>query len=234
MKRFWTDASAERSADGWLVRLDRRELRTPARRLLLLPSEPLARAIAGEWALAGERVEPRAMKLTGIANAAIDHVLPDAAAFRAPLARYGEADLFYYRSEGPAALVGRQQAEWDPLLDWARSRYRVEFNTASGIVHLPQPAATVDRLARELALLDPFALAAMAPLVTIGGSLVAALALAEAAIPPVAAWQAVSLDESWQLEQWGEDPEALAALGARRADFLAAARFLELARTGAA
>lgn len=229
MKRFWTSADAEPSADGWLIRLDRRELRTPARRLVLLPGEPLARAIAAEWSLAGETVEPRAMKLTGLANAAIDHAAPDPVGFSTSLARYGESDLLYYRSADPPALVRRQAAMWDPLLDWARSRYAVQFATGAGIVHVPQPAATIARLAREIGRFGPFALAAMAPLTTIGGSLVAALALAEQAVSPEAAWDAVSLDEAWQLEQWGEDNEALAALGARRADFLAAAQFLALA-----
>ena len=42
------------------------------------------------------------------------------------------------------------------------------------------------------------------------------------------AWDAVSIDERWQLEQWGSDAEAEAALENRRRDFMAAARFLEL------
>ena len=40
--------------------------------------------------------------------------------------------------------------------------------------------------------------------------------------------RAVSLDERWQLEKWGSDAEAEAALETRRQDFLAAARFLAL------
>ena len=42
------------------------------------------------------------------------------------------------------------------------------------------------------------------------------------------AWDAVSIDERWQLEKWGADAEAEAALENRRADFFAAGRFLEL------
>jgi len=65
-------------------------------------------------------------------------------------------------------------------------------------------------------------------LVTIGGSLVAALAVLEMAIAPEQAWDAVSIDEQWQLEQWGADAEAEKALADRRRDFLSAARFLDL------
>jgi chaperone required for assembly of F1-ATPase len=49
-------------------------------------------------------------------------------------------------------------------------------------------------------------------------------------MPAEDAWEAVNLDDRWQLEQWGDDPEARAALDGRRSDFLAAACFLELLR----
>ena len=94
----------------------------------------------------------------------------------------------------------------------------------------PQPAETVRKLGHAVASLDAFHLAGLSPLVTIGGSLVAALAVLEEMMPAEDAWEAVSLDDRWQLEQWGDDPEARAALDARRRDFLAAARFLELLR----
>jgi chaperone required for assembly of F1-ATPase len=63
----------------------------------------------------------------------------------------------------------------------------------------------------------------------IGSSLVAALAVMEEAVIAQEAWDAVSLDERWQLEQWGADAEAETALANRRSDFLAAARFVTLA-----
>jgi chaperone required for assembly of F1-ATPase len=77
-------------------------------------------------------------------------------------------------------------------------------------------------------MLDAFRLAGLSPLVTIGGSLVAGLAVLEKMMPATEAWEAVSLDDRWQMEQWGADAEAEAALDARRRDFLAGARFLEL------
>jgi chaperone required for assembly of F1-ATPase len=65
-------------------------------------------------------------------------------------------------------------------------------------------------------------------MVTIGGSLVAALAVLECELTPDDAWAAVSIDERWQIEKWGSDAEAELAIASRRRDFLAAARFLEL------
>jgi chaperone required for assembly of F1-ATPase len=228
VKRFWKGVTVGEADGGWGVNLDSRPVRTPARALLAVPAEPLAQAIADEWRGIEGDVDPRTMPLTGLANAAIDRVAPDRQTFAAGLARYAEADLACYRADGPRGLVARQEESWDPLLAWARRRFDVDFATTCGIVHVDQPGATVERLAHAVAALDPFRLAALSSLVTIGGSLVAALAVVEKAITPEAAWDAVSVDERWQLEKWGADAEAEAALGNRRRDFLAAARFLDL------
>jgi chaperone required for assembly of F1-ATPase len=227
MKKYWKQVAVV-EGDGLGVALDGRPAKTPAKADLVVPTRALAEAIAAEWRESGTDVDPRAMPLTGLANAAIDRVAPDPDAFAAKLARYGEADQLCYRAEMPAALVLRQAESWDPLLAWARRRFDVDFAVTEGIVHAPQPGATVARLGHAVAALDPFRLAALAPLVTIGGSLVAALAVAERAVTADAAWQAGSLDERWQLERWGSDAEAEAALDNRRREFLAAAKFLEL------
>lgn len=228
MKRFWKTVAAVERDGGWAIELDGRPLRTPAREPLLVPTLALAEAIAAEWNSVGQDVDPRAMPLTGLANAAIDRVGPDKQAFAAGLAKYGESDLACYRAESPLALVELQEQSWDELLAWARRRFDVDFRITSGVVHVEQPAATVDRLANAVSALDPFRLAGLSPLVTTGGSLVAALALIEGGFTAEQAWEAVSIDERWQLEQWGSDSEALTALANRRGDFMAAARFLAL------
>lgn len=228
MKRFWKVAAVVAARDDYGIELDRRPLKTPARVALAVPTRDLADAIAAEWNGSGETIDPRTMPLTGLANAAIDRVAPDPATFAAGLARYAEADLFAYRAKGPGRLVAQEAAEWDPLLAWAWRRFDVDFVITDSILHAPQPPATIARLAHAVAALDPFLLAALSPLVTIGGSLVAALALVEDAAPFDTIWSAVSLDERWQIEQWGDDAEAVASLANRRADYDAAARFIRL------
>ena len=221
MKRFWKEVTV---VDGG-IRLDGRVVRTPARAELVVPTHALAEAIAEEWRAQGDEVDPRAMPLTGLANAAIDRITPE---FAADLARYGETDLLCYRADGPDALVARQAASWDPLLDWARGRYDIHFELVTGIMHRPQPAATVTRLAEAVTSCDAFTLAGLQPLVTISGSLVTALALLEGVIDAEDAFDVTHLDELWQAEQWGEDELATDAREVRREDFLAAAHFLYL------
>lgn len=224
MKRFWKEVTVDQGQ----VALDGKPVRTPGRAALALPTAALAHAVADEWRSVGETIDPRAMPLTGLANASIDRIAADPALFAARLAAYGESDLLYYRADGPEPLVARQGEAWDPLLDWARGRYDVHFETAIGVMHRAQPAATVARLAEAVGALDAFRLAGLSPVVTVSGSLIGALALLEGAVDAETLWQAAHVDELWQAEQWGEDALAVQARNARRADFDAGARFLAL------
>lgn len=224
MKRFWKEVSVTTRG----LTLDGKPVRTPGRTPLVLPSDALAEAVAEEWRAVGDTLDPRAMPLTGLANAAIDRIAPDTASFAAGLAKYGESDLLYYRAEDPEPLIARQAAAWDPLLDWARGRYDVHFETATGIIHRAQPEASVTRLGEAVAALDGFRLAGLSPVVTITGSLVAALALLEGAADAETIWAAAHVDEDWQAEQWGEDYLAVQAREAHRRDFDAGVRFLGL------
>ena len=227
MKRFWKHVTID--ADRG-VRLDDKPVRTPGRLPLVLPSDAMAVAVAEEWRAVEGDIDPRAMPLTGLANAAIERVAADPALFAANLAAYAESDLLCYRADAPPELVARQNALWNPPLDWAEGRYGVQFELASGVIHQPQPNETIERLAVAVAAHDAFELAGLSPVVTITGSLVLGLAMAEGAMDAEAIWTAANLDEDWQAEQWGEDALAAQTRAAHRAEFDGATRFLALAR----
>ena len=86
------------------------------------------------------------MPLTGLANAAIDRVAPDRAGVcrRARALRRGRSRLLSGR--GAHGLVERQEAALGRAAAWARRRYDVDFATTSGLMHVAQPPATVERL----------------------------------------------------------------------------------------
>ncbi|KQM98568.1 ATPase [Sphingobium sp. Leaf26] len=230
MKRFYTDVTVVAEEGGFGIRLDGRPVRTPARASLTLPTAALAEAIAQEWRAQGETVDPASMPMTGLANAAIDHVAPDPATFAEGVARYAQSDLLCYRADGPDTLVARQVAAWEPLLDWARSRYDVTFAVTQGIIPVPQPEETLARLAAAVVAINPFILTGLSTLVTLSGSLVCGLAVVEGGREIGAIWQAAEIDEAWQVEQWGEDAEAAARSVRRADDFATAAAFCALSR----
>ncbi len=230
MKRFYETAHVLAEADGWAIRLDGRPVRTPARAPLCVPGEALALEIAEEWQAQGDRIDPATMPMTGFADATLDRVLPALEDFRAQIAAYGESDLLCYRAEDPPELVARQAADWDQLLDWARARHDISFAVTSGIMPVDQPEATLAGLRAAVDARDPWLLAGAAVMTQIGGTLVGALAFLEGEIGAVALFDAVTLDERWQAERWGEDAQAAKHLAARRGEFLSAARYCALAK----
>ena len=197
-----------------------------------MPTPRLAAAIAAEWAAQGETLRPETMPLTGFAYAAIDRVAPDLAGFAASLAAFAETDLLCYRADAPPALARAQADVWDPLLAWARARFDVGFFVTAGIVHAAQPPATLARIGAAFAAFDPFRLAALHPVVTICGSALIGLAVAEGHLTAAQAFAAGQLDELWQAAQWGTDPLAAASLASRRAALDDAVRLLDLLDQG--
>ena len=203
-------------------------MNTPAKAPLRLPTEPLAQAIAAEWAGQGEQLKPAGMILTQLANTAIDRVASDPAPVIRELLAYGGSDLLCYRAEEPESLVALQQARWQPLLDWLAQQHDAPLAVHAGIVPRPQPEASIAALERHLSSLQPFKLAGLAAAAQASGSLVIALALAQDRIGPDEAFDLAELDASFQIERWGEDAEAAARRQRLRQELADIHRFLRL------
>ena len=104
-RRFYKAAEAGPHDGGFAVLLDGKVARTPARKPLAVADRRIAEALAAEWEAQGERIDPAAMPLTRIVNAAIDRVAGEMAAVRADIVKYAGSDLVCYRAEGPQSLV---------------------------------------------------------------------------------------------------------------------------------
>lgn len=230
LKRFWTNVTVAAEDDGgWTVRLDGRPLGAPVSRApLVLPSRPLAEAVAQEWQKQEDVVRPAAMPMTRFANTAQDRVAGNFAAVAGIVAAYAETDLLCYRADAPAELVARQTEAWDPLLDWAASEFGARLNTTAGVIPMAQTRDTLDRFADEVARGSAWRLAALHDLVALTGSLVIGLAVERGVRTPAEAWSISRVDEDWQASQWGRDAEAEAAAETRRRAFDDALRFLRL------
>lgn len=229
-RRFWEQASAVPLEGGYGVSLDARELRTPSKARLLVPTRALAEAIAQEWAAQGDEIVPQSMPLTRAANSAIEKVTPQFDEVAAMLAEYGGSDLICYRAGSPAELAARQAEAWDPWLDWAAHDLGAPLLAIEGVIHHPQADASLARLAEHVRAYPAFELTGVHELVTLSGSLILGLAVARQALDPDEAWMLSRIDETWQAELWGADEEAEAMAEAKRVDFVQAARLLALLR----
>ncbi len=231
-KRFYKAAEAIETPEGFVVALDGRHARTPARAPLALPTRPLAEAVVEEWSAQGETIDPRTMPLTRLANVAIDGVRLEMKAVAAEIVKYAGSDLLCYRAGHPERLVERQTALWDPILAAAREDFGARFLLAEGVMFVEQPPATLEAVARFVPGDDAFVLTGANVVTTLTGSAVIAIGLARGWLTPDAAWEAADLDDAWNAELWGEDGEAEARRAARRTEMTAAATMMSLARAG--
>lgn len=229
-RRFYDAATIAPAEGGWCILLDGKLLRSPAKRSFALPTEALAAAIAEEWQAQGEKIDPRSMPLMQLAATAIDRVADARDAVVEETAGYGGSDLVCYRAAEPLALVRQEEALWQPLIAWLAERYDIALNVTTGIVSVEQPPHALATLRRVLEACDLFALTALAAMTGSAGSLVIALAVVEGRLSADEAADATLLDELFQAEKWGSDPEAERRRAAIRADLAAAVRFHRLSR----
>lgn len=228
MKRFYEDAAAAETQGGHAVTLDGKAVKTPAKRPLILPNALIATAVAREWAAQGESIDTYSMPLMQLASAAIDQVADDRDAVVDEISAYGGTDLTCYRAAEPADLRARQDEGWQPLLDWCADRYGARLAVTEGVVAISQDSAATGALRAVVDGYDEMSLAALHTITSACGSLVIALALAEAHIDARTAWLLSRIDEWFQAENWGLDEEAKARDENLRTKLFASARFLRL------
>lgn len=227
-KRFWTQAQVVAEGGGFAVHLDARPVRTPAKAPLIVPTQAMAQEIAAEWDAQEGEINPNVMPFTRSANAAIDKVAVQHPQVADMISDYGDSDLLCYRADSPDELMARQEAEWDPLLDWAEAVLGARLHTVQGVMHAPQPDAALARLRAQVHDLDAFRLTAFHDLVSLSGSLILGFATARDHLTPEQAWDVSRIDETWQAEQWGADEEAQEHAEIKRASFLHAKRFFDI------
>lgn len=219
IKRFYRKVGAVSCEGGYELQLDDRPVKTPARRTLTVPTQAAADLLVAEWDGQGEQIDPAAMPMTRLANAAIDGVADRRTDTAEQIAAYLESDLICYRASDPAALCLRQSEHWDPIHRWLNQALHISLQITEGIMPVAQPAENADRC---VALLDGeghFELAALHSVTNLCGSAAIALALRLGEIDPDQGWRAAHVDEDWNIGLWGEDDEAVERRRKRRTEY---------------
>lgn len=227
-RRFYKQVSVVADADGFVIHLDQRVLRTPAKQALVLPTRALADMVATEWQAQEEQIVPATMPLMQLVSTAVDRIVPHRAAVIVEALRYAETDLLCYRANHPTDLVALQSQRWQPLLDWATQSLGARLETTSGLTALSQAPESLLALQRHMDAMDLWRLTAAQSLTAACGSLVLALATVAGRISGETAWELALLDELFQNQQWGEDSEAVERRAALHRDILAAEQLVRL------
>ena len=216
-RRFYEKVSIEEVAEGHIIRLDKHKLMTPAKKLLLLPYARLAEAVADEWRQVDEDIILTDMPMSRLVYTALDRVSESYKATAQEFASYGETDLLCYRATHPDTLVQRQDEIWSPYLDWVSATYGVSLQTGAGIAPIKQSQSSIEVLTQiaqggEGPEPNPLRLTGLAHGAGLLGSAVLALRMESGEDKAENIWRAAFLDDFFQIEQWGEDSEAMARL----------------------
>ena len=219
-KRFYKAAVAAPVEGGYAIQLDGRTPKSPAKKPLIAPTRAMGEMIAAEWEAQVDYIDNSLMPATRLAFTAIDRIAETRPEVAQEITAYAASDHLCYRAESPRALVERQEREWGAVLHWVLVEHGLVFRPVTGIIHTPQPPATLASVEALALTLDDFALAGVAFASGLFGSAVLALAVRAGRLTGQGALDLSRLDEIYQAEQWGVDAEAKAradALGVEAA-----------------
>jgi len=206
------------------VKINEKPLLTPAKNPLVLHTQALADAIAGEWK-ASPKYSPSKMPLTALAYTAIDRIAGEEENIIEAMLVYVDTDTLAYRATDKK-LEERERNEWDPILAWAKKRFGVTWQVTTGI-HAPDQSPMLHQQLREyLEKLDPMRLAGFSLLASLCSSLALAIAVTEKHISGEEAFRLSRLEEDFQAEQWGRDDEAEIRAARLKEEILSVKQFL--------
>ncbi|XDZ66446.1 ATP12 family chaperone protein [Alphaproteobacteria bacterium LSUCC0684] len=227
-RRFWKEVDISSGAGGYAVLLDNRPVKTPSGAAFLIPRQELAEEISKEWDAQDEVIAPDTMPMFKFAVTAIDRVTPQRQAVVDEISGYGASDLLCYREASDAVLRARQDEIWQPFLNWFAATRGIELVVAHGIMPQAQSPSARERMRALVADKDDFALSGLHCLVTVSGSLVLGLAVADGMTSAKEVSGAAFLDDLWQQEKWGYDAEADGRIKTHQALIEDAERYLKL------
>ena len=231
-KRFYKDVDVARIDEGYVVTLDGKQVRTPGhKRPVIVPALSIAQTMAAEWGAQNKYIDPRTMPMVRLIKSAIESGEENVPAFRAEVGKFAGGDLLLYRADTPQELVDDQELHWDGALVTLARHFDVAFQPTIGIIHQPQPSATLAKLDAALEGHGLLSLTALVSLTGITGSGLLAIALLHQLLTPEQVWKAAHVDEDHQIRLWGEDEEAMERRAKRRVEFDTAVAVVEALRS---
>ena len=228
MRRFYRVVDVVPDRNEFIIKLDQRFLKTPAKAELRLFTRSLADAVANEWRCQGDKIIPESMPFMRLAATAIDRVANRRAEIITEITAYGSTDLLCYRAAHPDDLVRRQEDLWQPQLNWLCNRYGIDLKVTTGVMMIVQDAGALAKIAALAEQQNDLRLTILHLTTSALGSVVLALALLTGEIDAEMAYALSQLDETYQIERWGEDHEAAKQQANLKRDIADYARFLAL------
>ena len=228
MKRFYKHVTFKTSESGYQICLDDRPVRSPAKKVVVLPSQALAEAVQAEWKAVEDEIQPEDMPLYSMAVTVTDRVTPQRQELADELAGYIHDDVLRYRSGNDLDLASRQTEMWNPWLNWAEQACGLRLPTTAGLMPVFADDATEHIVRIRLQPLADAQFGCLYRVATLSGSVVLGLAFQERQLGADDVFETAFLDELYQNSLWGKDEEADVRQKAIRYELKNVERFMDM------
>jgi chaperone required for assembly of F1-ATPase len=211
MKRFYKTATYNEQSGQYFITLDERPITTPGRHILNTSTESLAKEVCAEWVAQGDDIIPDSMPITQYCYTALDYVSKHRTEITATILNFLNTDLLCYRADKPQELIDKQNAAWDPYLNWFNEYFDQNLETTTGLQALSQDDDAHDKVKAHVDGLDTEQLTIAQFLTASCGSLIMALCFVNNDTTCAAMFNAAFVEELHQgeiheEERFGVDP----------------------------
>lgn len=220
-KRFYKNVAVGALDNGYGVFLDGRKIISPLKKPIVLPTKAAAQLVADEWQLQGEKIDANLMPLTRLVNVAIDKAHASHEQLANEIKKYASSDLLCYRVSSPSKLAHMQHEAWEPSINWIREKHGLEFTVVMDSFKLAQSDMTLEKIKRMAKTFDDLRLTALAFATQITGSAILGLALKHGFLDGYQVFRAIRVEEDYNAQIWGYDPDDLAKAESRQKDIVA-------------
>ena len=228
MKRFYKNVTVKTSESGYQICLDDRPVRSPAKAVVVVPSQALAEAVQAEWQAVEDEIQPEDMPIYSMAVTVTDRVTPQRQALADELTGYIHDDVLRYRSGDDLDLADRQKEMWDPWLSWAEQACGLRLPTTAGLMPVSADDVAEHIVRNRLQPLADAQFGCLYCVATLSGSVVLGLAFLERQLGADDVFETAFLDELYQNSLWGTDEEAADRQAAIRSELKDVERFMDM------
>ncbi|XP_040581923.1 ATP synthase mitochondrial F1 complex assembly factor 2 [Lepeophtheirus salmonis] len=133
-KRFYKDVNVVTcGGSNFEISLDSRKLKTPSGKVFTVVSEPLAHAVAVEWASQKKEIIRSQMHLTGLVSTCIDNPTQISKEdIITEILEFLKTDTLLFFASEPTGLTQLQEEKWRPIIDWFNNCYGVSLSPTNG------------------------------------------------------------------------------------------------------
>ena len=172
MKKLWEKVSIKKiSSDSFCVMLDKRILKAPLKRELVLPNLNLAQEIVKEWDQDSKKINTESMIFYGLISTSLDKIIDNKNLYINDILDYIDTDLICYRAENPKELVELQKNKWDPIILLLEKYIGTKIEVFQGVLPRKQHAIVHLKLNNIINQSDIFEISALHRITNITGSI---------------------------------------------------------------